>query len=140
MYVIHALFSIQFPIIRGCLRVCGVQGKSLVHGPRALNFVLGCVCMLDAMLFNKTNDLIDLRALHPFMPDKQLDCLERGPIKVGPQGHGLFCLCLNPPPTTTMTYIHLSDEVQETVLGNTETNKLISKIHIPEILCPPVVK
>jgi hypothetical protein len=37
--------------VRGGLRVCGAQIQCSERGPRALKNVVGCGCVLDALLF-----------------------------------------------------------------------------------------
>jgi hypothetical protein len=41
----------QADMDRGGLTVCGALGQSSVRGPRALKNVVGCECVLDALLF-----------------------------------------------------------------------------------------
>jgi hypothetical protein len=43
--------SVREKLNRGGLRVCGALGQCSVRGPRALKNVVGCGCVLDALLF-----------------------------------------------------------------------------------------
>jgi hypothetical protein len=41
---------------RGTFIVCGALGQCSVQGPRPLKKMVGCGCMLDALLFIRTKD------------------------------------------------------------------------------------
>jgi hypothetical protein len=46
----HSPAIVSIGLIRGGLRVCKALGQCSVQGPRALKYLVGCECVLDALL------------------------------------------------------------------------------------------
>lgn len=121
-------------ISRGDLRICSTQG------PRALKNVVGYGCVLDALLFIRTNEdreekthclLLHLRAvgaLHLLILDKLHAHLMQGPTSHEAIGPGLLCLCLKEPLLVNVPVVNMCVKSEAnfwcTLFGNLRTDFL----------------